>query len=81
MNCARCHGLMLKEHLMDLEASYGEMWALAWRCVNCGHRDDAVMQQHRRAHTRGSVVHLNGAAAREDTVAAWEPDSVEPLAA
>lgn len=41
MSCTRYQGLMLQEHLIDMEAGYGEMWSLSRRCVNCGHRDDA----------------------------------------
>ena len=46
MHCTRCQGLMLEEHMIDMEAGYGEMWSRSSRCVNCGHRDDAVLQQH-----------------------------------
>jgi hypothetical protein len=46
MSCIRCQGLMLEEHLIDMEAGYGEMWSRSSRCVNCGHRDDAVIQHH-----------------------------------
>ncbi len=81
MNCVRCHGLMLTEHLMDLEASDGEMWACTWRCVNCGHREDAVIAQHRRARTEQSLRRLETLAAPAEMVAAREPDAVEPLAA
>ena len=81
MNCGRCHGLMLEEHLLDLEANYGEMWACTWRCVNCGHRDDAVMQQHRQAQTAQRMVRLEALATREEREVPCEPDAVEPLAA
>ena len=43
MTCTRCQGLLLEEHMIDMEAGYGEMWSRGWRCVNCGHRDDAVV--------------------------------------
>ena len=43
MTCIRCEGLMLEEPMIDMEADYGEMWSLSWRCFNCGHRDDAVI--------------------------------------
>jgi len=80
MNCVRCHGLMLEEHMLDLGANHGEMWACVWRCVNCGHRDDAVMQQHRQAQTAQRVGCLEAVATREES-AAGKPDSVAPLAA
>ena len=50
MECTRCQGLMLKDQLLDLEGGYGEMWANSWRCVNCGHAHDAVIEWNRRAH-------------------------------
>lgn len=52
MTCTRCQGLMLEEQMIDMEAAYGEMWSVSARCVNCGHRDDAVMQQHRQQHAK-----------------------------
>lgn len=77
MTCIRCQGLMLAETLVDMEAGYHEMWSRTWRCVNCGHRADAVMQQHRRA---GIEKHRGGLTLAEPVVA-YEPNSVEPLAA
>jgi len=81
MNCVRCHGLMLEEHLLDLDSSYGGIWACAWRCVNCGHRDDAVMQQHRQAQAAQRVGRLETVTTREEREVPCEPDAVEPLAA
>ncbi len=52
MTCIRCHGLMLEEHMIDMEGGFGEMWDVGSRCVNCGHRHDAVIQQHRQAYAR-----------------------------
>ena len=81
MNCIRCHGLMLEEHLLDLESSYGGIWACAWRCVNCGHRDDAVMQQHRQAQTAQRVGCIEGMETQEESVVSCTSDSVEQFAA
>jgi len=66
---------------LDLEAGYGEMWACAWRCVNCGHRDDAVIQQHRRAQMASSVARLETVALREESAEVCATDPVEQLAA
>ena len=52
MNCTRCQGLMLEEQIIDMEAAYGEMWSISSRCVNCGHRHDAVIQQQRQAYAQ-----------------------------
>ncbi|MDH4153330.1 MAG: hypothetical protein OEV01_06040 [Nitrospira sp.] len=78
MNCTRCQGLMLEEHMIDMEGGYGEMWSVSTRCVNCGHRDDAVIQHHRQLYAKPvmetstvhEVVDLN-----------WESAEVESLAA
>jgi len=46
MNCSRCKGFMAKEHCLDMEASYTPMWTTSWRCVNCGHLRDCVIEQN-----------------------------------
>ncbi len=56
MTCTRCHGLMRDEHMIDMEAAYGEMWSVSSRCINCGHRHDAVIQQHRHTYARPVAV-------------------------
>jgi hypothetical protein len=48
MCCTRCQGLMVEDHLIDMEASDGLMWITAWRCVNCGHAVDPCMTANRR---------------------------------
>jgi C4-type Zn-finger protein len=85
MSCIRCQGLMLEEHLIDMEAGYGEMWSRSSRCVNCGHRDDAVIQHHRRLPANHIVVTPSAATVQETVELSWEsemnPESVESLAA
>ena len=46
MTCSRCQGFMAQEHCLDMEGSYGPMWATSWRCVNCGHLRDCVTEQN-----------------------------------
>ena len=46
MRCMRCQGLMVWDRFLDL-AQTDRLWALAWRCVNCGEVLDAVIQSHR----------------------------------
>jgi hypothetical protein len=46
MRCMRCQGLMVWDRFLDL-AQTDPLWALAWRCVNCGEVLDAVIQSHR----------------------------------
>ena len=52
MNCSRCHGLMIEDHLLDMESSYGKMWARSLRCANCGYVHDATIEQHRLAQQK-----------------------------
>jgi uncharacterized Zn finger protein len=49
MHCLRCQGLMIEEHLLDMEGAFGEMWTTSLRCMNCGHVHDSVIEQHRVA--------------------------------
>ena len=80
MSCTRCQGLMLDEHMIDMEGGYGEMWSRSLRCFNCGHRDDAVLRQHRQSHARPIVV--SGQAGPHETVeVSGEMEFVKPLAA
>ncbi len=81
MNCTRCQGLMLKEQMIDLEGGYGEMWTSSWRCFNCGHRDDAVLQHHRKLSAKPMAVNPQPVMADETEESSWEEESVEPLAA
>ena len=81
MNCTRCQGLMLEEHMIDMEAGYGEMWSRSSRCVNCGHRDDAVIQHHRQLPAKPIAVSLAEMPHQETVTLSWEAEPVEPLAA
>lgn len=81
MACTRCQGLMLEEHMIDMEAGYGEMWSRSWRCFNCGHRDDAVMRHHRQLHAKPIVVSPQAVTVLETAELSWESEPVEPLAA
>ncbi len=43
MECARCHGYLIKEWLFDLFGT-----AVSWKCVNCGDITDPVILEHRQ---------------------------------
>ena len=60
MTCSRCCGLMVEDHVLDMEGAYGEMWATSRRCVNCGHVHDSVIEQHRRAQQHNVLVAPSG---------------------
>lgn len=49
MTCSRCRGLMAEGQFLDVQGAYGQMWTTSWRCVNCGHVHDSVIEQHRLA--------------------------------
>ena len=48
MNCSRCSGLMTKDHFMDFQGTAGFMWMAGWRCMNCGHIQDPVIERNRQ---------------------------------
>ncbi len=79
MTCSRCQGLMLEEHMIDIEAGYGDMWSRSWRCFNCGHRDDAVMRQHRQARARPTASSPQAVTVLEN--AELSSESIEALVA
>ena len=60
MNCSRCRGLMIEDRFLDMESSYGQMWATSLRCVNCGHVHDSVTEQHRLARQEKVVALPSG---------------------
>ncbi len=47
MNCSRCRGLMVKDHFMDFEGTMEHMWMTGWRCMNCGHVYDPMIERNR----------------------------------
>jgi hypothetical protein len=69
---------MLDEHMIDMEGGYGEMWSVSTRCVNCGHRDDAVIQHHRQLSVKPVIATMS---AREVFNLDWNSEEVESLAA
>jgi hypothetical protein len=53
MTCRRCQGCMARDHFLDLQESGGEWWMEGWRCINCGHVFDPVVEQNRRLQEAG----------------------------
>jgi len=60
MNCGRCQGLMVEDQFLDLEDTYGQMWTTSWRCMNCGHVYDSVIEQNRLARQEQVLVLPSG---------------------
>ncbi len=53
MKCARCSGLMVRDHMLDMQESYVPMWMSGLRCVACGNIEDPLIHHHRMVqHTR-----------------------------
>jgi hypothetical protein len=50
MECRRCQGLMAEEQFFDFEGTLGYMWMKGWRCLNCGHAADPVIEANHRLH-------------------------------
>jgi uncharacterized Zn finger protein len=51
---------MLKDHFLDMEGGFGEMWAQSWRCMNCGAVHDAVIAENQLARQANVLVLTNG---------------------
>jgi hypothetical protein len=47
MKCTRCNGLMIVDHLVDMQESYLPMWMRALRCLSCGNIVDPLIHYHR----------------------------------
>jgi hypothetical protein len=72
---------MMEEHMIDMAAGYGEMWGRSWRCFNCGHRHDAVIQQHRKTHARPGIARPEAGRIEETVELPWDAELNENLAA
>ena len=56
MTCTRCQGCIAKDHFLDLMESSEDMWLAGWRCLNCGHVFDPVIERNRLRQGRAAVV-------------------------
>lgn len=50
MKCARCSGLMVRDHLLDMQESSIPMWMCGLRCVACGNIEDPLIHYNRMMH-------------------------------
>ncbi len=48
MKCTRCCGLMVTDHLLDMEESFLPMWMKAQRCLSCGNIEDPLIHHNRK---------------------------------
>jgi uncharacterized Zn finger protein len=77
MTCMRCQGCMAKDHFMDLLESSEDMWLTGWRCLNCGHVFDPVVERNRLRQGRAAVV-STGRASGQDRIGIQEEGDVIP---
>jgi hypothetical protein len=47
---------MTRDHFLDFEGTAGFTWMTGWRCLNCGHIYDPVIERNRQLPR--PVVHL-----------------------
>ena len=66
MDCTRCQGLMVEEQFFDFEGTQGFMWMKGWRCMNCGHAADSVIEANHRLHEATVRVRSIGGAENEN---------------
>lgn len=55
MQCARCEGFMVADHLIDMQESSIPMWRKGWRCVSCGNIVDPLILRHRMIQQAGAL--------------------------
>jgi uncharacterized Zn finger protein len=72
---------MAKDHFMDLLESSEDMWLTGWRCLNCGHVYDPVMERNRLRQGRVAVVSTGGASGQDRIGIQEKGDVISGLAA
>jgi hypothetical protein len=40
---------MAEDHFIDFDGTIGHMWMTGWRCLNCGHVYDPLIERNRSA--------------------------------
>jgi hypothetical protein len=48
MHCERCQGLMVEDHLIDMQDDSGNLWLRTRRCVICGAVSEPLIDRRRR---------------------------------
>ena len=81
MTCTRCQGCMARDHFLDLLESSEDMWLTGWRCLNCGHVFDPVMERNRLRQGRAAVVSTRQASGQDSIGIQEEGDALPGLAA
>lgn len=81
MNCSRCCGLMVEDHFLDFEGTIGHMWSTGYRCMNCGHIHDPVIERNRRIQQNNVSVLPSGEPDYQDEEVHLGAESFIPRAA
>ncbi|HWV46116.1 MAG TPA: hypothetical protein VN039_08880 [Nitrospira sp.] len=68
MTCTRCSGLMVADHLLDMQESYLPMWMPALRCLACGNIVDSLIHYHRAVRRTRRATRLAAQLAKRSTV-------------
>ena len=76
MDCKRCHGLMVMDHFLDIQESFGAPWIKGWRCVTCGEISDPIIERNRQLQLAGNCVKARELVADPNLV----PDSLAAIA-
>lgn len=53
MECQRCKGLMVMDHVVDIADDSGHLWLKAWRCLTCGDVLDPQILRRRLIRAAG----------------------------
>ncbi len=81
MECTRCQGLMVEDQFFDFEGTQGFMWMKGWRCMNCGHAADPVIEANHRLHAATVRVRPSEELEHEKTHACLRAETVTRSAA
>ena len=65
MECIRCQSLMVEDQFFDFEGELGFMWIKGWRCMNCGHAADPVIEANHCLHEATVLVRPSEEAGNE----------------
>ena len=81
MECTRCQGLMVEEQFFDFEGTQGFMWMKGWRCMNCGHAADSVIEANHRLHEATTLVRSSEELEKENEHVDFLAETVTRVAA
>ena len=72
---------MARDYFLDLQESGGDWWLEGWRCINCGHVYDPVVERNRRLHAATLAAAVVQAPSTPELVAEGAADDSVDIAA